>query len=132
MDRLPAAADAFARSRTGWISLGQMSLATEATAGQAEVVLQQGKLGEALAHIETVRPYIAKNSLDGADEHFRIYLTCYRVLQAHSDTRAPALLTEARRLLSSRAGLLPDEKTRQAFLNNVPAHQALQEEAALR
>jgi tetratricopeptide (TPR) repeat protein len=125
MKRLSAAADAFARSRTGWISLGRMSLAMEATAGQAEVALRQGKLDEALVHVEKVLRYLAENSLDGTDEPFHIYLTCYRVLQARGDARTPALLAEAVQLLNTRASLLPDKKTRQGFLANVPAHQAL-------
>jgi predicted ATPase/DNA-binding SARP family transcriptional activator len=125
MEQWPAAADAFARSRSGWISLGQTSLVMEATAGQAEAALRQGDLDEALAKVEMVLPSIAENSLDGTDEPFQIYLTCYRVLQAHDDARAPALLAEARRLLDARAALLPDEKTRQAFLSNIPVHRAI-------
>jgi hypothetical protein len=100
-------------------------LVMEATAGQAEAALRQGDLDEAMAKVEMVLPTIAENSLHGTDEPLQIYLTCYRVLQAHDDPRAPALLAEARRLLDARASLLPDEKTRQAFLSNIPAHRAI-------
>jgi len=84
----------------------------------------------ALAHVEAVLSYLVENSLDGTDEPFQIYLTCYRVLQAHDDARAPALLAEARQLLDRRAKLLPDEETRQAFLSDVPAHPAIMEALA--
>jgi tetratricopeptide (TPR) repeat protein len=56
IEQLSAAADAFARSWSGWISLGQMSLVMEATAGQAEAALRQGDLDEALANVEMVLP----------------------------------------------------------------------------
>jgi len=130
MDRLPAAADAFARSRAGWTGLGRLALAMETMAGQAEVALWQRRLVEALAHVEKILAHTAESSLDGADELFQIYLTCYQVLQAHSDARAPALLTDACQLLNARANLLLDEETRQAFLFNVPAHQAPRDASA--
>jgi predicted ATPase/DNA-binding SARP family transcriptional activator len=122
MGRLPAAGDAFARSRSAWLSLDRPPLVTEATAGLAEAALRQGDLAEALDRVERVLPALAKGALDGSDEPFRIYLACYRVLQAHADPRARALLEQAHDLLSRQGSLLAGEESRAAFLHNVPAH----------
>jgi hypothetical protein len=119
---LPAAGDAFARSRSAWLSLDRLPLVTEATAGLAEVALRQGDLAEALANAESVLHSMAEGAFDGADESFRIYLTCYRVLAAHADPRARPLLEQAHDLLSRQAGSLAGEESRAAFLHNVPAH----------
>ena len=123
--RLVEAADAFAHARTAWIALSDTVLAMEATAGEAEIALQQGQMAMALAKAETVLAYMSENQLEGADEPFQVYLSLYRVLQANNDPRAPALLAEAQQLIGERASLSPDEETRRTFLVNIPAHQAI-------
>lgn len=123
--QLAEAADAFARARAGWLALNDADLAMEATVGEAGAALQQGKRAEALAKANTVLAYMDEYRLEGADEPFQIYLNLYHVLQANNDSRAPALLAKARQLIEERASLLPDEKTRQTFLFNVPSHRVI-------
>ncbi|MFP4441344.1 MAG: tetratricopeptide repeat protein [Chloroflexaceae bacterium] len=123
--QLAAAATAFDHSRTSWLTLGQMPLAIEATAGLAAVAWHRGDPDEALAQTETVLNYLDTQPLYGADELFQVYVTCYQILHAHNDRRAADLLAEARRQIESRLALLPDEQTRHAFLTNIPAHRAL-------
>lgn len=124
-DRSPAAGDAFAHSRDAWTSLGRTPLAVEASAGLAEAALREGDLAQAMANVDTVLGHVAEDSLDGTDELFRLYLTCYRVLKPHSDARAGSVLDEAHELLSTRAGFLAETKDREAFLHNVPTHREL-------
>ncbi len=124
-DRTPDARDAFTRSRDAWTSLGRTPLALEASAGLAEASLREGDLAQALANVDTVLQHIAEDTLDGTDELFQIYLTCYRVLKAHGDARAKSLLDEAYKMLSTRASYLAEKKDREAFFRNVPAHREL-------
>jgi hypothetical protein len=123
MDQLSDARDAFARSRSGWTSLGRTPLAMEATAGLAEVALRQRNLDEAMASVESVLQHMAEQSLDGADELFQIYLTCCKVLSASADARTKTVLDEAHKLLIARAGYITDDESRDAFWHKVPAHQ---------
>jgi predicted ATPase/DNA-binding SARP family transcriptional activator/Flp pilus assembly protein TadD len=124
-DRRPAAGDAFAHSRDAWTSLGRTSLAVEASAGLAEAAFREGDLAQAMHNVEIVLHHMAQDTLDGTDEPFQIYLTCYRVLKAHGDARAGPLLDEAHDLLCTRAGFLTEEGDQVAFLHNVPAHREL-------
>jgi hypothetical protein len=56
---------------------------------------------------------------------FRVYLTCYRVLQAGHDPRAGEVLETAHRLLHERAAKIEDERLRRSFLEQVPAHREI-------
>lgn len=125
VERLAEAADAFARARMGWLALNDTDTAMAAAAGEAEVALGLGQPAVALAKAEVVLAYMVENRLEGVDEPFQLYLSLYRVLQANHDSRAPALLAEARQLLEQRASLLPDVETRRTFLGNVPAHRVV-------
>ena len=79
----------------------------------------------ALAQVEIILNYLQQNSVDGADEPFRIYLTCCHVLQAAADPRYPAVLQEALRLLQAQADRITDPDLHQSFLCNVAAHMEL-------
>jgi predicted ATPase len=123
--QLAAAATAFDHSRTSWLTLDQMPLVIEATAGLAAVAWHRGDPDEALAQTETVLNYLDTQPLYGGDEPFQVYVTCYQILHAHDDPRAAQILAEARQQIESRLALLPDEQTRHAFLTNIPAHRTL-------
>jgi hypothetical protein len=72
--------------------------------------------------VEEILGFLEENSLDGTDEPFRVYLTCYRVLQATGDPRAEEILDRAHRLLRERASRIGDESLWRSFLENVAAH----------
>ena len=91
----------------------------------AHVALAQNDRTAALAYVEEILAYLQIGSLAGADAPFRVYLTCYHVLQAHSDSRAPTILQLAHELLQTRAATIGDERLRRLFLENVPAHREL-------
>jgi hypothetical protein len=64
-------------------------------------------------------------------EPLRVYLTCYRVLQANDDPRADTILEEGYRFLQERATKISDEEERRSFLENVAANREIASEYAL-
>jgi tetratricopeptide (TPR) repeat protein len=104
----------------------QTTQVCEAQAGLARLALAQGYLDAAQAHTEAILTHLdTAPDLPGTDEPLRVYLTCYEVLRAAQDARAPALLRAACTLLRERAALIEDARLRQSFLENVAAHRAL-------
>ena len=99
--------------------------ATEPQAGLARVALAAGAIEEALRHVEAILLQFKRARSKGRREPLRLYLTCYRVLQAVQDARAGSILKAAHTLLHQRASYIADETTRQMFLNNVPYHREL-------
>ena len=106
-------------------ALGQHHLALESLAGLAQVSETQGDLWQALTHVEEILGHLETHSLNGTDEPFRVYLTCYRVLQANADPRAREVLRTAYSLLQERAAKITDEALRRSFLENVAVHRAI-------
>jgi len=100
----------------------------EALAGLARVALAGGEPLQAMTHVNEILVHLQAHSLDGTYEPFRIYWTCYRVLQAHHDARAAEVLRTACALLQERAAGIEDDGLRCSFLENVPAHQWLIQE----
>ncbi len=75
-------------------------------------------------HYRTNR-HMTNDSFDGADEPFRIYLTCYRVLQASDDPLAMPLIAQAHQRLQQLAVLITDEALRHSYLQTVPMHREI-------
>lgn len=94
----------------------------ESLAGLAMVALHQNKLGKAQDYVEEILGRLHTHTLDGAEDPFRVYLSCYRVLQAANDARAAGMLATAYDEIQARAAGIPDEETRQAFLQAVRIH----------
>jgi len=131
MGRLAEAAHAHRQALALRRGLGQHHLATESLTGLAHVSLAQGDLTQTKAQVEEILSYLESNTLDGTDEPFWIYLTCYRVLRANQDPRAQAILNTAHLLLQERAAeIRDDEEMRQSFLENVAAHREILSEWA--
>jgi adenylate cyclase len=130
LGRLEEAAAAYRDAQDLWRELGHLGPAMDSLAGLARVSLAQGDQSQAQAQVEEILSYLETNSLEGADEPFRVYLTCYRVLKANQHPRAQEILTTAYNLLQEQAGNTTDEKMRRSFLENVPAHQELVREWA--
>ena len=108
----------------------------EAQTGLARVYMARGEIEQALIQVEEILAYMEENTppkgsshpLDGTEEPFRIYLTCYQVLKANNDPRASTILTDAYNLLQTRATNISDEHLRQCFSNNVAANKEIVEE----
>ncbi len=105
--------------------LGDQNRAMEPLAGLARVYLAQGALSQAQACVDEILKHLETNTLAGADDPFLVYLTCYHILRANQDPRAPEILNTAYALLQQRAARFGDEAARRMFLDNVPSHREL-------
>ncbi len=111
-----------------WQEMGQTNLSIEARASLANVALHQNDFPLAKEHINNVLQHIdAGNDLDGAENLFQIYLTCYETLMDFNIPRATQLLTTAYTLLQERAAIIINREIRNSFLNNVSVHHAILE-----
>jgi tetratricopeptide (TPR) repeat protein len=138
------AAEAYRQALTLRREFDQPHMAMESLAGLAHVSLAQGELAQAQTQVEEILNYLETNTpstgpsassgqgsghgLEGTEEPFRIYLTCYHVLRANQDPRAQEILVTAHRLLQEQAAKISDEKMRRFFLENVAAHREIVEE----
>jgi tetratricopeptide (TPR) repeat protein len=119
------AADAYRQALTLHRERGQ-HWHVEPLAGLARVALAQGDLTGALAHVGEILGYATGHpALEGTIEPLRIYLTCYRVLQANGDPRSGEILDAAYRLLQERAARIEDDDLRRSYLENVAAHREI-------
>jgi tetratricopeptide (TPR) repeat protein len=111
--------------------LKEQNLIMETLAGLARISLKQNNLDRALAFVEEILAHLDRfpqdsghQGLDGTEEPFRIYLTCYQVLKANQDPRAQEILNTAHMLLQDQATRL-DPDLRRSFLENVVAHREI-------
>ncbi|CAG0929482.1 Putative HTH-type transcriptional regulator [Thermoflexales bacterium] len=125
LGRLAEAADIYQRALDLRLDLGQPNRAMETRAGLARVALAQGDLVQAQNHVTEILNYLQAATLDGTEEPVRIYLTCYLVLNANQDPRAPEILTTAYGFLQKRASRTSSERTHRSFLEQVPSHREL-------
>jgi tetratricopeptide (TPR) repeat protein len=128
---LAQAADAYQRALEIRRELDQASLAVEVLAGLARVSMAEGDLALAQARTEEILAFLkaadtdAGHGLEGTTDPFRIYLTCYHVLQAARDPRAEGILTTAYDLLQQQAAKIDNEDLRRSFLEDVVAHREI-------
>ena len=91
----------------------------------ARVFLANQDVAQAQAQVEHILAHLKHGILDGTNEPFRVYLTCYQVLAASRDPRAQPLLKTAVSLLRERAAQIANLDLRRSFLVRVPANRAL-------
>jgi len=125
LDCLDGAADAYREALALHRELQEHHRANEPLAGLARTALAQGDRQQALEHVEEILSYLETATLDGAFEPLRVYLTCYRVLQANDDARADRILEEAHCFLQQRAAKISDEEERRSYLQNVAANREI-------
>ena len=124
-NHLTEAADFYQQAMSLRHTLGKANLAMESLAGLAHVSLAQGDLLKALAYTEEILRHLAHNTLEGAVEPLRVYLSCIRVLQANQDPRAKEMLQRAYELLKERAAKISRKSVQRSFLENVTAHREI-------
>lgn len=125
-EAMEAYVDAVAIRRSG----GEMSLTVESLAGAASAKQTLGHVAEAHVDLEEILNYIADTpGLNGSEEPFRVYWQCYCLLQAQGDSRANALLMQARGLLQERAARIGNADLRRMFLQEVTAHRLIMHSA---
>jgi adenylate cyclase len=122
---LAQAAEAYRQSLHLRRESGEHHLAMEPLAGLAGLALAREDLAGAQAHVEEILAFLETHSLDGTEEPFRAYLTCYRVLRANHDPRAGDILSTAYHQLQARATNIRDEEGRRLFLENIAAHREI-------
>jgi predicted ATPase/DNA-binding SARP family transcriptional activator/Tfp pilus assembly protein PilF len=135
MGQLEEASHAYRQAVDLRRELNQPNLAAEARAGLARVALAAGDLRRSQMEVEEILRYLEADAppggsghpLDGAENPAMVYLTCYRVLAANEDRRAPRILAAAHSLVEERAAKVEDEVMRRSFLENVAAHREIVE-----
>ncbi len=130
LERLVETTDAYRQALDIRRELSQHNLAMEPLAGLARVSLAQEDLAQAQARVEEILSHLENHTLDGTEEPFRIYLSCYRVLWANQDPRAEDILNTAHCLLQEWVAKIGDEEMRRSFLENVAAHREIVREFA--
>lgn len=125
LGQMAEAAEAYQQALTLRRELRQHNVAMEALAGLAHVSLNRNDLSRAQASIEEILTHLETHTLIGAEEPFRVYLTCYSVLKADQDPRAQDVLNTTYRLLQDRAAKINDDELRRAFLENVNTHRKI-------
>jgi hypothetical protein len=129
LGRFGAAAKAYADSRDLLDTLKmRRQQVLDPVSGLARVALAEGRLGDAMAHVEALMAHLAEGgNFDGTEEPLLLPLTCWRVLQAAGDPRARGVLAAAMAELQSQAERISDPKARRGFLANVPHHREIVE-----
>ena len=106
---------------------GQRHHVMESLAGLADIAHTAGDLNPAQVYVEEILTHIDKGPLDLL-EPLRVYLICYRVLEATQGPRAKNLLSTAHRLLQERAAKIKDDNLQHSFWENVAAHREIRRE----
>jgi tetratricopeptide (TPR) repeat protein len=126
LGRLSEAAKSFQRAKDSLRESEQPFLVLKTIVGFADVALAQGDLQQAQDHAEEILVYLKENLPDGSfRDPFRVYLTCYQVLQACNDPRAAAILTKAHDVLQEQAKKIDDDQSRRSFLENITIHREI-------
>ena len=97
----------------------------QAQAGLAAVLLAQEEPVAALAAVDVLLPQFDPTALDLLQCPQRLLLTCYQILAANQDQRAPAVLRQGWQLVHDQAEKISDPALRTAFLTNVPVNRTL-------
>ncbi len=106
-------------------SVGVAEELLQGQAAMADVLLAQGQPAAALAEIEALLLSFDEARLNPFQSPQRILLTCYHVLAANRDDRAPAILQRAAALLQRQALQISDLDLRHSYLHQVPANREL-------
>ena len=121
-----AAMDNYREARDLFDAIGMHHSSTEPIAGLARLALASGEVMSASRHVAAILSHLDHGgAIDGTDEPLRVYLTCYRVLDALGDPRAISTIETAWKSLQQKAARLPDEAARRRFLEDVPYHREI-------
>jgi DNA-binding SARP family transcriptional activator/predicted ATPase len=127
------AATAYSRALEAHRALGQPVAALEPLAGLAQVALTEGKLPQAIAHVDEILQHIfppkskelTLTGLQGSREPFLVCLACVRVLRAARSPRAHDCEEAAYHLLKEQADRISDPLMRRAFMRQTPSRREI-------
>jgi predicted ATPase/DNA-binding SARP family transcriptional activator len=127
-----AAGSAYGAALTLARQLALPYMTVEPLAGLLRVALaQHAALGEVQPLLDEILAYLDTHSVNGLEEPFRVYWSCYQALHTMADPRAQQLLQTAHTLLQRRAAQISDPALRHAFLTQVAANKAIVQEVLL-
>ncbi len=93
--------------------------------GLVHIAHLRGLHEKARAGLELVMAELSSQTLDGLGDPFGFYWICYTLLDYYNDPRALPLINDAHQRLLKQANNIPDAKSRQSFLQNVPENRAI-------
>ncbi len=102
------------------------AVAIDDVAGLARVALAQGRLADALSHVDEALAWIASHGVEGIEYPLRVYLTVDDVLTAAGrEEGAAEAVRNGHALLQEKASHIHDEPTRHAYLERVPPNREI-------
>ena len=125
LNQLTEAANSYQQAYDLMQILGMKQRAVMAQAGLAEIALVRGDLAQAQLIVSAMLTHLADKKTYGINELFRVFLICFRVLEAGQDPQAQTVLTQGYHLLQERVAKIEDDHLRHSFLENIPHHRAL-------
>lgn len=123
LQRYTEAIAAFQQAVTFHQQMQQDNRRMEPLAGLAQVALLQGDMPQAQRLGEEILTHLQTHTLDRTEETLRVYLTCYRILDAQNGSRAQDLLCAAYDQLQKRAATIEDLEAQRLFWEAIPDHQ---------
>ena len=115
--------------------LGEEALIMDTYSGLALVSFLMGNQDEALGYVNKILSWIQDNGTEGLEFPVQVYLICYQILSAisdsdgrlHSNKRAQTILEDGHALLTERLARIKDEGMREQFVENVPYNRQLRD-----
>ena len=123
----PEAADYFHQACACYREMQLYSRSMAPLAGLARLAFKDGDTDQARTHVEQILDHVATHELDKTEEGFRIYETCYRLLQAFADPRVQAILSTVQEHLQVRAATLTGPEQQRMFWD-MAGHRQIRDE----
>jgi DNA-binding SARP family transcriptional activator len=97
----------------------------EIVGAQAQLALERGQTGEALAGVEELLAGSPTPLIDQAPDSGSLYWICYTVLNAAGEPWAEQMLVRGNRWLADQAASIGDAELRRSFCEDIPRHREL-------
>jgi tetratricopeptide (TPR) repeat protein len=111
-----AARTSFSLSEQSFLSVEAEALVRETRVGRAAAALAMGDTSDAVRLVEGVLDHLDTAGLEGVVRPTVILRTCWQVLVAAGDPRAPGVLADGQATLRQAAARIGDEEMRLGFL----------------
>ncbi len=129
LGRLNEAATVFQQAVQVRQETGEDHLLMDSLAGLVHALWQQKSGRKALQYVNEILYEGRAQHVRGCLQPLRVYMACYQVLLDHQDARAGQVLQMAYELLQRQAISIVDKEQRRFFLEDVPLHSKIVNEA---
>lgn len=119
LGNLNEARSAYLQSLSIRKNMDQVHLFSEPKAGLARIAMLEEKTDEALQLVDQILRAFEDHDMNGCEEPLRVYLTCFRVLEANKDPRAEDVLRKSYAILDKRASMIEEQDLQKTFLESV-------------